>query len=233
MKLIILFFLYFLASTANAELSTKECRVAVGAEATQILGPSSGPAVRICTESPKSAPELHRLSGVWHSSNGVCYFLEEIEEYVNGRSYSTIPADTTFLTRLPSGFIPYSSFAPVCGPQDSPGYFPILTPIEDKKIVAIRAMWQNINMSDANFSKFAHDFKEATGGASSNWRRDKLQIRFLDLIEGDTPGWKRLLGIKKSEYILGLKDGCCELFMGIIDLNDEAAVIRSVVPSVH
>ena len=91
-------------------------------------------------------------------------------------------------------------------------------------------MWRSLNASDEAFLAFSRRFDAMTGGAAKNWRRNNIQIRFLDLVEVEQPWWRKLFGAAKKSYVLGLRDGCCTLFMAKIDVDDYP-VIQSVLPS--
>lgn len=217
---------------AHAEEPIQQCKIAVGAEASQILGESGVEAIRYCTTTSSSLPVVHRLSPVWRDPQGGCHFLEESEPYVKGRTYKPVPTGMAFFAHEKQRFTLYSSFAASCGVQNSQDFFPIFELDSEAVIARIRSMWQELNASDEKFYSFSRKFDAMTGGASGKWRRNSVQIRFLDAIDAEIPWWRRLFGAKKKRYVLGLREGCCNLFTAKLEVDDQVAVIQNIEPSV-
>lgn len=232
MRVLVFFLVIFFSKTVSADEPNQQCRIIVGAEASRIVGSSKFTAVNYCSSLTNSKPTFHLLSSVWQTPEGVCHFLEDTSPLANGVTPEPVPTEIGIWMRSPQRYTLYSSFASKCNLADSKEYFPVVAIINDEVISKIGSMWRALNSSDEQFKGFARKFDAATDGAAKNWRRNSLQIRFLDMLNLDAPWWRRLFSSAQQSYILGLKDGSGNLYMATVEVKSEV-VIQSIVPSVR
>ena len=219
-----------LCSPAQAEEAMPLCRIVLGEQAVRLSGIKDELAFKVCRVSPDSKDTPYRLSAVWRSPQGLCHFLQESAPYVRGRAYRAVPADPAVMRQKQPAYTLYSSFSSNCGKQDDPDYF--VSYASEQALLKMRAMWQAVHANDHSFAAFALRFKDATDGASKQWRRGELSIGFISIFDPDTPWWKRLPRIRTHEYALGLRHGCCSTLMGTLEVDDDAALITALHPSI-
>lgn len=232
MKNLLFLFSILLFCNACAEEPIHQCKIVIGPNAARITEDSRVTAAKDCINLTTATREIYRLSAVWQTAQGVCHFLEETDPYDPDKAHEPVPAKIESWIQAPRRYTLYSSFTPQCEAQNSSVYFPIISTIPDEVIKKISSLWRSLNSNEKDFREFSQRFNDATGGAAKNWRQNSLQIRFLDVVEAESPWWRRIFNLETKSYVLGLKEGCCTLYMATLQVKGEA-VVQNIVPSVR
>lgn len=233
LKFLLIVATMYTCSTVHAEENIQRCKIVLGLETSNEIGRGGETAVKFCSSPSMPNSVSHRLSTVWRSSVGVCHFLEEDEQHVEGKSRGPIPADMATLRQSKQKYALYSSFASSCGNQASLEYFPTFSIVSEEAIGKIRTTWSDINDSDEKFAEFSFKFDEVTGGASRKWRRNSFVIRFLDAFDAQRTWWQRLLGIRGEAYVMGFRDESKNIFIATFDVDARGASIHGIEQGVN